>query len=208
VSCTSTSASTPGVKGSETGDSNGVDLGDTSPTPVLRLEGALAELAAGNLGAGREGVGAVNDVITYMQPGPDFLSTVGKFGLPLTISVVNDNPLYNMRILRHDVWEGSEYSYSMESRTLAPGAVAKWEAYAYWGSTVGVSVEVALDDPKNTHYQVHAVKYRMGNWFSGCDDMIGVATEGGSFNNRPTLCHSDDHVYNGHGNAMAFFLPH
>mmetsp|Transcript_94761 Transcript_94761/g.203599 ORF Transcript_94761/g.203599 Transcript_94761/m.203599 type:complete len:301 (-) Transcript_94761:52-954(-) len=44
VSCTSTSTGTPGGKGSEGDAMSGEDLGDGSPTPVLRLESALAEL--------------------------------------------------------------------------------------------------------------------------------------------------------------------
>jgi len=173
--------------------------------------GALVETFHGMLKAGALAGDIVGQVIDNMKPSREFTRQVGSFGLPLTVAVVNDSPV-NMRIVRHEVMEGSEFSYSSEGRNLAPGDEAKWEAYTnWWGTAVRISIEVEFDDAEKTHAIINAAKLRgFSSW--GCDSLRGGDVLEGRWGDRSkyqdALCKADRDVSrSGNPYQLAFFVP-
>jgi len=173
--------------------------------------GELVKLFHGILQTGALAADIVGQVIDNMKPSREFTRQVGSFGLPLTVAVVNDSPV-NMRIVRHEVMEGSEFSYSSEGRNLAPGDEAKWEAYTnWWGTAVRISIEVEFDDAEKTHAIINAAKLRgFSSW--GCDSLRGGDVLEGRWGDRSkyqdALCKADRDVSrSGNPYQLAFFVP-
>jgi len=117
----------------------------------------------------------LNDIFTYMAPGPEFSSLVGRRnlglgGLGLTVGVINDSP-FPVRIVKHEVvWPGFEFSSISEGDVLQPGQAAKWESYAkWWGSEVRIAIQLSFEDQAHTQYIAYAAKLRENCLFGICD---------------------------------------
>jgi len=166
---------------------------------VTAFRGILEEM-------GRRTASILSEIFNSLAPSPDFSRVVGWFGMRLTVGVINDSP-FPVRIAKHEVLRGSEFSFSSESRVLQPGEEAKWEAYTSWGGSVRLAIQLNFEDRAHTHYTVHAAKFRLGSWF--CKSLRGEVFKGDwhdVWGHQRALCDLTDGAKSRNDDKVAFFV--
>lgn len=145
-------------------------------------------------------------IFDSLKPSPDFERAVGNFGLPLTVGVINDSP-YPVRIAKHEVLKGQDFSFTSESNLLQPGQEAKWEAYSWYFGEVRIAIQLNFEDRVHTHYTVHAAKFRTGSWW--CKSLRGEVFRGDwddVWGHQKALCDVTDGARSGSPYNIAFFV--
>jgi len=136
-----------------------------------------------------------------------FKNRMGSWGLPLTVGVVNDSP-WPVRILKHEVLKGTEFSYHSEGHKLRPGEEGKWEAYTtdFMGE-VRIAIQLEVEDGARTQYTVQAASFKTPSVF--CDAPRGnvfVGTWSDVWAEQEKLCTNPTGVKTNGRYYMAFFL--
>jgi len=136
-----------------------------------------------------------------------FKNEMGSWGLPLTVGVVNDSP-WPVRIIKHEVLKGTEFSSHSEGHKLRPGEEGKWEAYTKdWFGEVRIAIHLEVEDSARTQYTVQAASFKTPDLF--CDTPRGnvfVGTWSDVWAEQEKLCRNPTGVLTNDRYYMAFFL--
>jgi len=136
-----------------------------------------------------------------------FKNRMGWYGLPLTVGLVNDSP-WPVRILKHEVLRGTEFSFLPEGQRLQPGQEGKWEAYSTaFAGEVRIAIQVEVEDSARTQYTVQAASFKTPSfWCNSPVANVFVGSWSDVWAEQKMLCKSPSGVKTKGRYYMAIFL--
>jgi len=136
-----------------------------------------------------------------------FKNRMGWYGLPLTVGLVNDSP-WPVRILKHEVLRGTEFSFFPEGQRLQPGQESKWEAYStHLAGEVRIAIQVEVEDSARTQYTVQAASFKRPLfWCSSPVANVFVGSWSDVWAEQKMLCKNPSGVKTNGRYYMAIFL--
>jgi len=149
----------------------------------------------------------LQDVWKPLQWSSSFKNRMGWYGLPLTVGLVNDSP-WPVRILKHEVLSGKEFSSCPEGQRLQPGQESKWEAYTTsLAGEVRIAIQVEFEDSARTQYTVQAASFKTPSfWCNSPVANVFVGSWSDVWAEQKMLCKSPSGVKTKGRYYMAIFL--